>query len=665
MAETNALPLADFLTHLDGSHPRIPLVAFGQSPLWDESLKSIVAAATSRPVTLGIHDLDHFSRVRAPLPGAPWQVVPRNDGTLRDVWIAAGELASLFGAEVWPTRHALAAAGVRLDRLLTSRDGGRLDRLTESWGWHGLLQNTLTPYALCDTPAAEIAEPFCALLRTAFAEAASLLARPADRRNVARRGRELVSRVRAFVAEHPRDSAAALFTDLLRTAQLEIAGRALPNVATTGTREMLQFSPDTASLPRFRFVDVFLGPTADAARTAYDAALDETMSRLSDQGEGALPFEVYVPGRGRAEIRLTNRYLVLNTRPQTEIALREPITHRAALAAVLRDAFGPGVALTGKALVLPAMLSGEFIMLFMETGSAYLPRTQTMLANLRAAGLPIQVHPIARMRVRALDCLAAVDAEFRLPAHLAQAFGRTTVSAAEFARGWSAAVRDQRKLLQDLRNVRTACDLSPFIRHTDHARWFRAMSDASRANAQLLAIQRRADGLRHKGLALRAKEDEVTRELQSLEQRRGEFNRTHLRPLKRALPDVPPHERERAAAEYARTDRAGQALLLAIEAKLAERRALRRKRQLLAQDLRRIERGGKAAAARRALARVERLTEAARLGLARNAILASESLPHADVRPSGWWLSAVDPSGRWLAEIARTARYRLEPLVGD
>jgi hypothetical protein len=659
-----SLPLADLLAGLDRTHPGVPLVAFGQSPLWDEPFKSLLAAACDRPVILGIHELDHFSRVRAPLPGGPWQVVPRNDGALRDIWIAAGELASLFGAEVWPTRQALAAAGVRLDRLLTGGPG-RLDRLTESWGWRGLLQNSLTPYALCDAPLAEIAAPFCALLRAAHAETAALMARPADRRRVARAGRDLCARVRDFAAGHPRASAADLFAHLLQMMQRALLERDLPNVAFTGTRDLLQFNPDTAGLARFRFLDLFLGPDAARARAAYDAALDDTMTRLGDPAEGALPFEVHAPGRSRLELRLTSRHLILGTQPRTEIALRSPVANRAHLAALLRDTLGPGVALLGKALVLPAMLCAEFIMVFMETGSAYLPRTRDMLRRLRAGGLPVDLHPLVRMRLRALDSLAAVDTEFRLPEHLAQAFGRPRTSAADFARDWRAAARDQRRLAQDLRAVRSSCDLTPFIPHADHPRWFRAMEAATRANARLLALQRRADALRHKGLALRAREDEVARELADLERRRGELNRATLRPLKRALPDLPAHDRERAHAELARADRAGRALLLALEAKLSERRALRHRRRLLAQDLRKLERGPTAAAARRTLARVERIAEAARHRLVRNALLAAESLPHADVRPSAWWLPAVDPAGHWAAEIARTARYRLEPLDRD
>ena len=132
---------------LDRVAPGAPLLALGQTPLWDEPMKAIIAAGAPRPIFIGIHDLDYFSRARAPLPGPAWRILPRNDGTTRDVWIAAGEISALFGAEVWPSRQALAEAGVRLDRVLP--DGPRrqemLDRLTEAWGWRGIVRNSPDP----------------------------------------------------------------------------------------------------------------------------------------------------------------------------------------------------------------------------------------------------------------------------------------------------------------------------------------------------------------------------------------------------------------------------------------------------------------------------------------------------------------------------------------
>ncbi len=66
---SDAMTPVEFMRSLDRSHPGVPLAAFGQSALWDEAFKGIVAAAGTRPCLFGIHDLDHFSRLRRPLPG--------------------------------------------------------------------------------------------------------------------------------------------------------------------------------------------------------------------------------------------------------------------------------------------------------------------------------------------------------------------------------------------------------------------------------------------------------------------------------------------------------------------------------------------------------------------------------------------------------------------
>jgi hypothetical protein len=203
--------------------------------------------------------------------------------------------------------------------------------------------------------------------------------------------------------------------------------------------------------------------------------------------------------------------------------------------------------------------------------------------------------------------------------------------------------------------------------HEEHDEWFKRMRQCAEANATLLDIQKRADELRHQALDIRLHEDEVAAEILNLEQRRGELNRSRLRPLKQALAsmadDVNQADHQHLRKEHDVVEKEGAALLLALAAKLKERHAWRTRRQEINRRLRALERGGKAAEARRILRTVERAAEKARLNLARNAILAAEGLPHADLRPAAWWMPAVDPSGKWFDHVARTARYRLEPLV--
>jgi hypothetical protein len=666
-----AASLREISRELNRVAPGAPLLALGQTPLWDEPMKAIIASGVNRPMIVGIHDLDYFSRVRSPLSSSPWQIVARNDGTTRDVWIAAGEISALFGAEVWPTRQALAEAGVRLDRLLPDGPARQpmLDRLTEAFGWRGIVRNS-PDSVVCDTPAGEVASALLDLLEWASRQTQSVLARPQDRKSVRAAIACNAEEVKRYVAERPSDSVGGLFARMLRGFYEGFLGALPPNLTFAGARELLAFNRRTAHLPRFQFVGHFLDEAQSAAcRAVYDAAAGESaMARLSESGEGALPFDVYAPGRGRGTLSVGPAFVAVDFHEPVQWPLAEPVRDVRRLAAVLEDGLGGGVALLGKALVLPAMLSAEFVMVFNETGSAYLPRTQQMLAAMRESGVRVRVNPLLRMRLRTWDSLSVCGAALRLPEHLAQAFGKPALDCKEFSRRWRSAVKEQQRLLHELKGVPGACDLVRYLGHDQHDVWFRRLRQCAEANALLLRIQEQADALRHKALDLRAREDGAAAEIRTLETRRGAMNRARIRPLKRKLADLPADspsgERARLGAEYAEAGREGGALLLSIEAKQRELRRLREKRGEITRRLRTLERGRRAASARRLLQVVERAAEKARLQLVRNALLASEGLPHADLRPSAWWFPALDPTGRWFERVRRTATFRLEPLVG-
>jgi hypothetical protein len=666
-----AAPLREISRELDRVAPGAPLLALGQTPLWDEPMKAIVAAGVERPMIIGIHDLDYFSRVRSPRSRSGWQIVPRNDGTTREAWIAAGEISALFGAETHPTRQALAEVGVRLDRLLPEGPGRQpmLDRLTEAFGWRGIVGNGPNS-VVCDTPAREVAPALLELLEWASRRTQAVLAGPQERRSVRATIACNAEAVKQFVAERPSGAVGELFAGMLRGFYEGFLGELPRNVTVAGARELLAFNRRTADLPRFQFAANFLDERVSAACCAtYDAAAGESsMARLSLSGEGALPFDVYAPGRGRGTLRLGPAFLAVDFREPVQWPLAEPVRDVRRLAALLEDALGEGVALLGKALVLPAMLSAEFVMIFAESGSAYLPRTQQMLRAMRESGVRVHANPLLRVRLRTWDSLSVCGAALRLPEHLAQAFGKPALDCKEFSRRWRSAVKEQQRLLRKLKGMASACDLVGYLGHDQHDVWFRRLRQCAKANALLLRIQRQADALRHQALDLRAQEDSAVAEIRMLEGRRGALNRERIRPLKRKLAellaDAAAGERARLGAEYAQAEREGGALLLGLEAKQKELRRLREKRGQIALRLVRLERGRRAGSARRLLLGVERASEKARLRLARNALLASEGLPQADLRPSAWWFPALDPTGRWFQRVRRTARFRLEPLGG-
>ncbi len=652
--------------------PGAALVAFGQTALWDEPMKAMIAADCGRRMIVGVHDLDYFSRIRGALPGDEWQILARNDGALRDVWIAAGELSALFGSEVLATRRALALAGVRLDKVRPKSSGPTSrDRLTMAWGWRGIVCNTPEPPVICDVSAAEVSPALLELLKWGFRQTLRTVANAESRRQVRRTGKLLAGLIQEFVAGNPSASLTELYQHLLSKLYEMLIGRVPQNVEISSTRRLLTFSRRTADLPRFRLVGCFLNPrTAPASRAAYEAAVTgSAMSRLVELGDHALPFDVYVPGRGRGTLHVGSDAIWIATQPEIRVPVKKPVHTVKDLARVLEKALGSEIALVGKAVALIAMLSREFVMVLNESGSAYVPQTRQMLQAMRAAGVKVDAHPILRIRLKTWDSISAGGLEFRLPDHLVQAFGRSTITAREFGRTWHRAVQGRRQLLHRLSQIASPCELVRYLGHEKHAAWFQRLERCMKANQTLLDVQRRVDSLRHRVLELRSALDEVTLEIKDLERRRGCLNRNKLRPLKRRIEALPQsgaqrkHDRHRH--EHERVAKEGEALLMALEAKQAERRRLRESRRRLLDKLRKVERGTRATSARRTYGAVVRDAEKARARLARNAILAAEGLTCTDLRPSAWWMPAVDPSGKWFAKIAKTARFRLESLLDE
>ena len=344
-----------------------------------------------------------------------------------------------------------------------------LDRLTEAFGWRGIVRNG-PDSVVCDTPAREVAPALLELLEWASRQTQAVLARPQDRKSVRATISCIAEAVKRFIAERPSDSVGDLFARMLRGFYEGFLGALPPNVTIAGARELLAFNRRTADLPRFQFAAHFLDEAESAAcRAAYDAAAGESATaRLAESGEGALPFDVYAPGRGRGTLRVGPAFVAVDFRQPVQWPLAEPVRDVRRLAAVLEDALGGGVALLGKALVLPAMLSAEFVMVFDETGSAYLPRTQQMLAAMRESGVRVRVNPLLRMRLRTWDSLSACGAALRLPEHLAQAFGKPALDCREFSRRWRSAVKEQQRLLRELKGVPGACDLVRYLGHDQH-----------------------------------------------------------------------------------------------------------------------------------------------------------------------------------------------------
>jgi hypothetical protein len=662
--------IEEVLGNLDAIAPAVPLVAFGQTALWDEPFKALIAERTDRPVWVGIHDLDYFSRLRSPLAGPAWQIVPRNDGTHKETWIAAGEISALFGAEAGPSRQDLQEVGVPLSKLLPDAEPQRtaaLDAMTESWGWRGIVQNTETPGVIADLTAREVAPSLRELITWGFDRTEQLIADRVGKESVRAERQSWLDAIDGFIAEQPEAPLCELYRRLFARAYVDILGQVPDNVEMTCTRHLLQFNRRTARRRRFAFARNFLGGRlAKLSRAAYDEAVsDSAINPLADAGEHATPFDVYVPGRGRGTLHIAHDHVRIDLPDAVTLGLSKRLRSVTALAALLEERFGPDICLVGKAMVLPTMLCAEGVMMLTETGSAYIPHTRQMLAILEREGAAPALHPILRLRLNPWNALRATRVRLKLPLHLAHAFEQETICASEFARRWRRVAKERRKILSKLGTMTSPSEFVTYLGHEEHSGWFKRLERNAEANDVLLDVQRRVDTLRHRAMNLRMKEDELQEQLRAGERRRGDFNRKTLRPLKRKLEALPPDAAQRKEREerYAAASEKGDALLMALEGLRTERSQLVSERKAIGRQIRAIERSPEAQAARRVQHEVAEEGMKARLALATHSLLTVQGLVHGDARPSAWWPSAVDPSGKWLARIRRGARCWIEPFL--
>lgn len=656
----------------------VKLLAMGQTIYWDEPMKAALrklldAHYPEAEMLVGIHDADYFSKSPSDLNlDDAWAILPHNDGTTRDLWVATGEISQLLGSETVPTRETLVRYGVQLDKIARDFAGGRdalIDTVTEAWGWRGLVHVNSGNEVSCCVSLRKALPHLLGLLRWGFDRTLDSLSE-ADATRGRRIADELIADVQSYADTHPDASITDMFCEHLLSFYRRLMGYAPRNLASTRALDLFRFSRDTAALPRFNILRAFLDPgTRSLCQESYDLAVEGSDTYTLDRfPPGAIPFDLVVPGVGRGTICLREGHVFIDMDTPVSLPTDTPITSPEQLADLVLARFGADAALIGKALTLVLMISGEFIFILHEEASAYVPRCEKMASLMKERGIDPRFCPILRIDYHTWDSLSACDAIFRLPGHMAVAFTQGEATAVEFADSWQAAVRDRTKALERISGLTNADDLLAFLAEQQADAWEPRIAGYREAYAVVRRVSDDAEPLKSESVGLRDLSHRIKQEIQDLEQSKGEHFRTMVKPLRDDLWRMET-DGTNSGSEYdaltarlrVEEDRRAQ-----IEARIhrergeasrAHSRSLELKSRVQA-----LEGGDEVKRARQTLKLMDYEAELARMWIVRDAVLVSKGLGYTDHRPSAWWFLLVDPELRWFNRVAETAEFRFEEI---
>ena len=672
--ERNGATASDALTTLRERFPDSPFLALGQTALWDEPTKASLRLLLDKQwpearMIAGVHDTDYFAK----LPGhgmhdGKYALVNHDDGATRGLWSAAGEMSQLLGSEDVATRDFLKQkAGVSLAKALDFVDNPAqlLSEITTAWGWTGIIYTDWDRKTAADVSLSEILPALHQQIDWAIQGSAQCLS-PERTSSVVFVGETIKGWISSFNRENPGATLPDLYRDLLPRLYELTSGASPRHLTTTTTQELLRFNRSTCRLPRFAFVELFLNPiTRRAALDAYNLSVGTEIYTLDRFGEGALPFDLVIPGIGRGTLRVPGDGTIFVDTPRPLYLCSEDcdISSIEALADLVERELGTNVVLVGKAISLLPMLAAEFTLVFHEGASNYTHRTRAMVGRMAKRKLPLpELRPILRIKYATWDALGAVPVEdatcdnLKLPAFLQQAKGRDQIAFDDFAYCWRNAVQWENARLEELRSLCSPRALMTYLSRIDGESWKARCAEYETVATTLGNIQEQAQHLRAGEERVKVTADTAKREMERLAKEKGEDFRNRIYPRLSMLSpaEISEIETERAYRFDAPFE---NALAIARQAKLELRR--------LKQERHALERGTEAIRARTILRRIESQAERDKAILARNALQTVNGLPHTCYRPSSWWFPAVDPSGAWFRRLTETAELYLEPLAED
>ena len=564
--------------------------------------------------------------------------------------------------------------GVQVDKIGKEFPGGRtafLDMVTEAWGWRGLVHEDSGTEISCCVPLRDALPHLLDLLSWGFRESAESLSER-DAKRASRVADELLAQVREYSEAHPDASVAGMFRDLLPKFYERILGYEPRNLEPASSRDLFTFNRSTAHLPRFKPVDAFLDPrTRDLCQAAYDQAVaGSDIYTLDRFPEGAIPFDIVIPGKGRGTICLRDGEIAIDVDEPIVIPCTVCPTNLSDLAAMIEDRLGSEVALIGKALTLVLMMASEFVFILNLEGSAYIPRCRRMVELMKQSGTQLPFHPILRIGYNTWDALKTTDVTFNLPGHLAAAFGQGEITAVEFSDSWRSVVDSQEKLLDTIKRFSTTEEFVAFLAGYKGELWTDRSQEYRRTSALIRDLSRRTGPMKEESIRLKDLSYQLKQQVQQLEMEKGEHFRNTIKPLRdevwqlqqdaadneqiRNLENrISEHEAERADFERCIEERRSEAL-----------RAQSRSQELkkAVQDM---EKSDEIMAAREVLKSIEYEAEMARAWLVRDAILTSKGLTYTGHRPSAWWFMLVSPELNWFRQVVETAEFQFEEIEAE
>lgn len=655
----------------------VKLLAMGQTVFWDEPVKAILRRLLDERLpdavmVAGIHDADYFSKIPANTVPKGWAILPHNDGSTRDMWVAAAEISRLFGSETIPYRDLLTGYGVQLDKIARDFPGGRdalINTVTEAWGWRGLVHVDSSNEVACCVSLKDALPHIMELLEWGFGHSLDSISDTDGSygRSVAD---ELIEEVKSYADANPDARVSDMYCDLMVGLYSRLLGYRPANLELTRATELFRFGSSTAGLPRFNLLRLFLNPeTRPLCQESYDLAVEGSDAYTLDRfPDGAIPFDLVVPCLGRGTICLRRGRVVIDMDDPVSIPCAEPVTTPEKLAALLEAKFGPDISVVGKAITLVLMMAGEFIFVLHEEASAYVPRCEKMASMMKERGVAASFYPILRIDYHTWDSVSACDLTLQLPGHLASAIGQGEITSTEFADVWGSVADEQDNLLKQISGITNMDELLDLLAAKQPETWNPRIIEYRSAISAIRDLSARTEPLKTESVGLRDISFSLKQDIQRMEAEKGEHFRANIKPLKDRQWDMESngivsgaqwdstaselikHEADRSQIEMRIADMREQA-------KTAMNHSLEIKN-----SVRDLEKGVEAEQARQSVRKIEYEAELSRLWLVRDAILVSKGLRYTDHRPSAWWFLLADPELRWFSKVAQTAEFYFEEI---